>query len=204
MRLILITGLTAVITLQAEQACAKTIDERLRSTTLDGLRISVSLCNKGNLPLSVVARAKREAEAVFHTAQVDINWEGCIDRSAAPDAGMRWFMLRLRSDAPHKSTGDSSVKSMGSAFLTESGEGWLADAYFPAIRDRAIQYQADAAALLGQVMAHELGHLLLGPGHEKGSIMRDRWVGNGQSRLRQDWQRFTPTEQERIRRKTAQ
>ena len=90
---------------------------------------------------------------------------------------------------------------MGMAFLTKSGEGYLADAYFSSIQDYTRLFQADAAALLGQVVAHELGHLLLGPGHERHSIMRDHWKIDKLSGMRQHWQIFTEDEAERIKRK---
>jgi Zn-dependent peptidase ImmA (M78 family) len=40
----------------------------------------------------------------------------------------------------------------------------MADAYYGAIAQFGNSHQADPAEVLGYVVAHELGHLLLGPG----------------------------------------
>src|SRR5271167_521103 len=117
----------------------------------------VSVCNLGGLPESTVARAKAETEAAFRSAEVRIEWKGCDEDPAATP----WFTLRLRSDEPPKMAGASSLDAMGRAFVTPRGEGYLADAYFKAIQELAGRHQANTADLLGYVMAHELGHLLL-------------------------------------------
>ena len=137
----------------------------------------VSVCNLGGLPESTLARAKAQTEAAFRSAEVRIEWKGCNEDPAATP----WFTLRLRNDEPPKMAGTSSLNAMGRAFVTESGEGYLADAYFKAIRELASQHQADAGDLLGYVMAHELGHLLLGPGHVPGGVMRANWRGANQN-----------------------
>lgn len=46
----------------------------------------------------------------------------------------------------------------------EGVAGTMADAYYGAIAQFGNSHQADPAEVLGYVVAHELGHLLLGPG----------------------------------------
>jgi hypothetical protein len=48
----------------------------------------------------------------------------------------------------------------------------MADAYYRSVRLVAGANSSDASALLSSVMSHELGHLLLGPGHVPNGIMR--------------------------------
>jgi Zn-dependent peptidase ImmA (M78 family) len=71
----------------------------------------------------------------------------------------------------------ASLDAMGRAYLAENGEGYLADAYFEAIRKLAARHDADADALLGFVIAHELGHLILGEGHVPDGVMQAQWGG---------------------------
>jgi len=156
----------------------------------------VSVCNLGGLPESTVARAKAETEAAFRSAEVRIEWKGCNEDPAATP----WFTLRLRTDEPPKMAGSSSLDAMGRAFVTVSGEGYLADAYYQAIRELASQHQADAGDLLGYVMAHELGHLLLGPGHVPGGVMRAKWSLDELTALRQQRLQFNPSQRAQIRR----
>jgi hypothetical protein len=162
-------------------------------------RMNVSVCNIGNLPESVVAGAKAETEAVFRYAEVRIEWKGCDEYRASTAAGVPWFIVRLRNDKPPKSAGPSSLDAMGKTFLNkESEKGYLADAYYQAVQELAERHQVDADELLGCVMAHELGHLLLGPGHVPGGVMQAHWGGNELQALRQRWLKFNHAQRERI------
>lgn len=164
-----------------------------------GQQMNVSLCNLGGLPGSVLARAKAETESVFQSAGVRIEWKACEE---GPDGPVRtaWFTLRLRGDKPPKTMGTSSLDAMGRAFVVEGRDGYLADAYFQAIQDLAERHQADAGALLGYVIAHELGHLLLGPGHVPDGVMRAGWNVNELRALRQRWLKFNDAERAQIQR----
>lgn len=62
----------------------------------------------------------------------------------------------------------------------------------------AARHDADADALLGLVIAHELGHLLLGPGYVDDGVMRAAWKKDELEALRQRRLRFTKSQRERI------
>ena len=162
-------------------------------------RMNVSICNPGQLPDSVVARAKAEAESVFRSVEVRIEWKGCEDAPAESRSGERWYTLRLRNDKPLETSHASALDAMGRAFISDSHAGSMADAYFKAIEHLAAWQQADAGALLGYVIAHELGHLLLGPGHTADGVMRSGWNAHELKALRQHWLRFNQEECARIR-----
>lgn len=89
---------------------------------------------------------------------------------------------------------------MGRAFLGETGHAYLADAYWQTIRSLASRHDADADALLGLVIAHELGHLLLGEGHGPDGVMQAQWGGAAVKALERRWLQFNPAQRERIRR----
>ena len=60
--------------------------------------------------------------------------------------------------------------------LKETDRGWLATAFSDRIADAATRVGVDAGTLLGLVIAHELGHLLLGSGyHGWTGVMRADW-----------------------------
>lgn len=62
----------------------------------------------------------------------------------------------------------------------------MPDACVPAVQAFAARHEADAGPLLGFVMAHELGRLLLGPGHAGDGVMR-KGVGSQKTEaLRRD------------------
>jgi hypothetical protein len=81
------------------------------------------------------------------------------------------------------------------------GAGWLATVLADAVRAMAARTGADTGTLLGRVIAHELGHLLLGSStHSEAGLMRARWHDDD---LRQDrpldW-RFSAADARKMRR----
>jgi hypothetical protein len=120
---------------------------------------------------------------------VEVVWLHCED---APPAGSRaaYFTIRLRSDAPRDCPGESSLGLLGRAFVSPSGAGYLADVYYGAIQFVAAHWVTDADALLGYAIAHELGHLLLGPGHVASGVMRAEWNKRDLFAIRLGWLKF--------------
>ena len=166
-----------------------------------GQQMNVSVCNLDNVRESVVASAKAETEAVYRSAGVGIVWRDCGEFSSLASQALEpWFVIRLRTDKPPRTVGPLSLDVMGRAFVPDTGAGYMADAYYQAIQALAGRYQGDAGVLLGFVMAHELGHLLLGPGHAADGVMRSAWSRREMQALRQRWLTFSKREAPRIRR----
>jgi hypothetical protein len=166
-------------------------------------RMNISVCNLGALPQFAITSAIAEVSAVFRAAKVEIAWKSCDDLPGTVPSAVRWFVLRLRWATAlwtAVTSTSTSLDVMGRAFVADTREGGMADAYFEAIQDLAIQFRIDSGALLGYVIVHELGHLLLGPGHVANgvSVMRGRWTPDELRALRQRWLRFTKEQQARI------
>ena len=139
-------------------------------------RMEVSICNLGNLPEYLVERAETEASYVFQSMDVEVVWLGCLSLSEGDrTAGTPRFIIRLRTDFTPTTAGSLSLHAMGLAFVSPSREGYLADVYYRSIQALSKRSQAEESWLIGCTMAHELGHLLLGPGHRVGGIMTARW-----------------------------
>lgn len=164
-------------------------------------RMSVSVCNLAGLPKPWLTRAEAGAAAVFGAVDVQIDWRDCAERPPGARPGTNWFTIRLRDYEPHVMSSSRAHEVMGRAFLSESGVGCLADCYFREIQDLARLRQADATALLGQVIAHELGHFLLGSGHSWNSIMRAEWMIGKSAGMREEWLRFNGAQGRQIRQK---
>jgi hypothetical protein len=158
-------------------------------------QINVSICNLGGLKESIVRQAKAETQAVFRPSQIRIEWSDCDQV-----AGSHSFIVRLRADKPPQTAGPSSLDAMGRAFLGKEGNGYLADAYFQSVRELSDFHGADAAALLGVVIAHELGHLLLGPGHSPNGVMRSAWGGRELRAVGQRWLKFNRDQRDKMQR----
>jgi hypothetical protein len=166
-----------------------------------GQQMNAAVCNLDGVREPIVAKAKAETELVYRSTGVTIVWRGC-DRfpTAAELEREPWFIIRLRTGKPPLTAGPASLDVMGKAFVEDHGGGTMADAYFQAIQDRSEQHNGDSGLLLGFVMAHELGHLLLGPGHTPEGVMQTAWGQKQMDALRQRWLRFTEEGAARIRR----
>jgi hypothetical protein len=150
-----------------------------------GPQMRVAICNMGHLSAKVVTHAQDDLEHIFRAAGIQIIWQACGEPSPDPV-----FALRLRTGGKMKGSLPASLQTMGAAFVTPGHTGYLADAYYGAIQEVARANGAcDATQLLGHVLAHEIGHLLLGAPHAGGGIMSAAWsrphlVAAGQRALR--------------------
>jgi hypothetical protein len=164
-----------------------------------GQQMNVAVCNLGGVSGSVIASAKAETELVYRSAGVTIVWHDC--EAFPPSAGQTndpWFVIRLRTDKPPLTVGPASLDVMGKAFVEDTG-GYMADAYFQSIQTTSERHHSDSGVLLGFVMAHELGHLLLGAGHAPDGVMQAAWGQKQMDALRQRWLRFNEQSAARIR-----
>ena len=84
--------------------------------------------------------------------------------------------------------------------IGETDRGWLATAFSDRITSAAVRVGVDAGTLLGLVISHELGHLLLGSGYHGGSgVMRADWSEELFNQRREPW-RFSALEAATMRR----
>jgi hypothetical protein len=162
-------------------------------------RLSVSVCNQGHLPESLVAQAEAETDLVFRSIDIQIVWAKCQDEVATDEAerGFR-FVVRLRADAPPKTAGQTSLDAMGRSYVSTPNQGYIADVYYKAVEQIAERYGTDTDGLFGYVIAHELGHLLLGPGHSSNGIMRAPWNSGDAVAVKQRGLKFTASERAKI------
>ena len=78
----------------------------------------------------------------------------------------------------------SAGEVFGVAFLSDEGTGCYSDVFYDRARELHANWNVGLADILGNVMAHELGHLLLGSNSHSGAgIMRAHWQGEELHRL---------------------
>jgi hypothetical protein len=164
--------------------------------------MNISVCNLGRLPDSLVAKAETEASHALRAFGIEVVWAKCGDElgPSARDGGSR-FVIRRRNDRPPETSGLASLDAMGRAFLSDQGDGFIADVYYKAVQAFASQHTADLDGLIGYVIVHEVGHLLLGPGHSPRGIMHATWKGPEAMALNRRWMKFTAAQQAEILRK---
>jgi hypothetical protein len=73
----------------------------------------------------------------------------------------------------------SSDRIFGVAFLSEEGTGAYSNLFYDSVKKLDRDWHVSIARVLGHVMAHELGHLLLGSNaHSLQGIMSPHWQGD--------------------------
>ncbi len=150
-------AIATVIPLGAAQ-----LDEREAST-----RFKVCLYDYANLSADTLTKSEIEVNRIFQRAGAGLSWLQWLPSAAkltqpATCGDNRGLVLKLIPD------------QMAAHFHPLSKElGFAAgsQAWVFVDRVRTLSEYHDFFIILGDVMAHELGHLLLGPGHSPSGIM---------------------------------
>jgi len=171
-----------------------------------GLQIEVHIYNYSAVSHEMLVRAEQESARIFERIGIATIWLDCPLTSqeavrnracALPDAPTR-LTLRLLSNSMADSLGVGG-DIFGSALLPDNEEfGVVANVY--ADRTRELADRREFEVILGRVIAHELGHLLLGKNaHSAAGIMHARWDAQDLGLSRQAAMLFLPGETKRIR-----
>jgi len=135
-------------------------------------RLEVVICNTDHVPESVLASAELNAGEIFRDIGVDVLWSSCTRWNASPSAE-RLFILRIRSHT--KPASRSGV--LGMTYFSSGAPPVYADVYFDNVENLVSAYDVGPAQVAGYAIAHELGHLLLGPTHTGYGVMKAVWSG---------------------------
>jgi len=159
-------------------------------------RIRITIHNDAGAPKSVLTQAADEASRIFQKAGVDSVWIVCqhtnAGASSPPDCLSRVDLthVSLRIVPWSAQLGDSIF---GSAFLSEKGMGVYGDVFYPSAEKLHNNCDASVSRVLGHVMAHEIGHLLLGTNsHSALGIMRPHWQAEELRQIGMGTLLFTP------------
>lgn len=163
--------------------------------------ITVQVYNSASISLQALATAEEEAARIFREAGVAVSWLNCpltVPEAQAnpiciaPCPPSR-FAVRIVPEVPT----DRANTSLGVA-LTEGGI--YATIFFPRVVENAKLRIATASQILGHAMAHEIGHLLLGPvPHTLSGIMRGGWAAEDLRSMTMGALRFSPQQSAVIR-----
>ncbi len=143
----------------------------------DSLTIKILVYQDSRISRPIVAEATQIAAMIFRQSGINTTWVSCSDSEARESEECREalvpnsFALHV---VAHGTTATDHI--LGTAFLGVNGIGQYCDAFFDRIQDMHQQSQVNVSRLLGTVMAHEVGHLLLGShGHAMLGIMSPHW-----------------------------
>ena len=129
----------------------------------------ILVVNRAGVPSpDVLVRAQAETARIYAAVGVKLVW------TDPPSSFFRLTMMIARSS--NLSLTKGAADAMGAAPAADEGTGRLAYAFYDRIEAAAQQHRTDAAKILGHVMAHELGHILLvRASHTSEGLMNGRW-----------------------------
>jgi hypothetical protein len=166
------------------------------------IRLKVSVFNDAQIPTSVLTEAEARAQVVFEQAGVELTWLDCgtpgnwhqglgCEEMAFPTH----LSVRLVTS---RKTGSDDI--FGQSFLNQQGEGNYAKVYLTPLSSAKARELIPEGDLLGYVVVHEIGHLLLGKNsHSADGLMRAKWEVSELREAARGKLLFTSSESEQMR-----
>jgi hypothetical protein len=176
-------------------------------STREGEPITIGVYDYAQAGSAILLKAERATGGILQNAGVSIAWLSCsADETAPSNPGCAHLAGPLKITL-HILPKDTAVRLrqkndvFGIAAIGEEGEfGCDAWVFYDQVKEAAAQTGLSLPQIFGTVIAHELGHLLLGPNsHSRTGLMRARW--SRQELLAADLGEltFSSSERDRIR-----
>ncbi len=166
--------------------------------------ITVRVFNYAGVAERIVAAAKKQAGRVLRDVGVHALWIDCptslaelqINTACRGSAASTELVIRIapRSQNPRYRLGFAALP-------TEKGKvASQASVFFEAAEQLATGHPTSMAQMLGYILAHEIGHLLLGEGSHSGKgIMRTPWRKQEMERAAEGRLGFTAKQAKRMK-----
>jgi len=169
-------------------------------------KITVLVYDYAEVPLKTLVSAQQQAATIFNTAGIEIEWRHGFPAPneavpAYPPAGGPDKLEVLILSRAMVSRMKPGLNDLARALLpSSSGFGTVVYIYADRCRELVSGRGWAYGSILGHILAHELGHLLLGLGaHRTGSIMQPNWGENELCRALQRRMLFPSWQAEQMR-----
>ena len=164
--------------------------------------VGVLVSNRANLRPEMLKAAEDDAATIYRVAGVQMTWVNVRPTDVGYDYAVDFIVMIVSGKEAGRIAARSDQDAMGFAKRDsndKAGRGGMAFVLFDRVEDSASSHHVSISRILGQVIAHELGHLLLpGNSHSERGIMRAKW--NLRSGL---LEYFTAAQAEMIRQRLA-
>jgi hypothetical protein len=143
------------------------------------MRVTISVHNDAGISAGTLRGAEMEASRVFRQSGIEAKWLNCPLPADGPEDPAQCrtaeFPAHLQLRIARRSLNLSEI-TFGASYLSADGSGCYANLFYERIEEMHERSRVNLASLLGDVAAHEVGHLLLGTNsHAASGIMRARW-----------------------------
>jgi hypothetical protein len=154
--------------------------------------VRVVIQDGAGVPAGSLERARVEATEIFRLAGISVDW---ID---AETCERRCLIMNITAKPVGTKSRNRAV--VGVTPGARGARGIIAYAFYDRISIFSAELGLDVAKMLGHVMVHELGHLLLPHGaHSLAGVMRPAWDRTQAKRALEGTMTFTPDQAELIR-----
>ena len=151
--------------------------------TVEPPTLTIRLHNYAGAPASLLAAAAEIGGEIFTRAGIDTVWVTCATSPEQPNhpsctqsAGKSVVHVNLL-DREMSSKFGTGPDAFGVAFVSDGQFGQYATVFYYRVAELEDRWSQDADILMGHILAHEVGHLLLGfGGHAPNGIMSPRWT----------------------------
>lgn len=168
--------------------------------TVEHAGIMIAVYNEAGVPEGDLAKAEKQAARILERAGLNVIWTsrsrlettgtGCTSTSE----NIVCFSIHIIRQ-PRAASGDVC----GMAFVDPGAIGKYIDVFYGRVQALSSE-ELDTAGVLGHVMAHETGHLLLGvQSHSRLGIMQPRWYRGELRKASRGNLLFTPEQGEAMR-----
>jgi hypothetical protein len=166
--------------------------------------ITISVYDYAHVSIDLLAAAEEDAQRIFRQAGVETDWATCLPKSekAQPSdcltVDATHLMMKILPCAISAQARDRN-DVLGTALADGKGVGYFAYVFYDSVQ-RVGEERKLGHALLGDVLAHEIGHLLLGSNsHSVSGIMSAHWYGGELRRISEGTMLFTPSQSRTLR-----
>jgi len=157
------------------------------SSSNKSLPVRIDVFNDAGIAADVLRSAELEARRIFGAAHIEIQWTDCTAAQNGPPEGPGCRALRTPNHLNLRIVPGSQRQNQdvfGVAFLAADGTGGYSDVFYGSVRKLHKEGHGNEGRVLGHVMAHEIGHLLIGShAHSPWGIMSAKWHAQELQRL---------------------
>jgi hypothetical protein len=171
------------------------------------MQVAISVHNDAGISAGTLRGAEMEASRVFRQSGIEAKWLNCPLPADGPEDPAQCrtaeFPAHLQLRIARRSRNLSEI-TFGISYLSADGSGCYANLFYERIEEMHERNRVNLASLLGDVAAHEIGHLLLGTNsHAENGIMRARWEREELGSISAGTLFFSDTESRQMRNKLA-
>jgi len=171
-------------------------------------RVTLRVYNYAHLDSTILTDTQQIVAGIFNRAGVEIDWADCPlspeDSEKYPECQQEMrttdFVVRLLSASMAAKVPTSDGPLGFAQRCPDDQRACVANVFYSRVEELASQRGARATRVLGHAIAHEVGHLLLGPNaHAARGLMRGLWSPDDLRFMNWSYLAFTPQQSTQLR-----